>query len=86
MYNTVFLPGIQNQREVIYRRRMGMTEMGDKGMPSGNWCDAFQSLVRKKETMQRNLEGLKLGKFCCCSAELIYLLSGRFLDPSGKLQ
>lgn len=26
-----------------------------KVLPSGNWCDAFRSLVRKKETMQRNL-------------------------------
>lgn len=69
-----------------WKRYKVLSEVGDKGMPSGNWCDAFQSLVRKKETMQRNLEGLKLGKVCCCSAELIYLLSGRFLDSSGKLQ
>lgn len=69
-----------------WKRYKVLSEVGDKGMPSGNWCDAFRSLVRKKETMQRNLEGLKLGKVCCCSAELIYLLSGRFLDSSGKLQ
>lgn len=69
-----------------WKRYKVLSEVGDKGMPSGNWCDAFRSLVRKKETMQRNLEGLKLGKVCCCSAELIYLLSGRFLDLSGKLQ
>lgn len=69
-----------------WKRYKVLSEVGDKGMPSGNWCDAFRSLVRKKETMQRNLEGLKLGKVCCCSAELIYLLAGRFLDSSGKLQ
>lgn len=69
-----------------WKRYKVLSEVGDKGMPSGNWCDAFRSLVRKKETMQKNLEGLKLGKVCCCSAELIYLLLGRFLDSSGKLQ
>lgn len=45
-----------------------------KVLPSGNWCDAFQS--GKKERNHAEEFGLKLGKFCCCSAELIYLLSG----------
>lgn len=31
-----------------WKRYKVLSEVGDKGMPSGNWCDAFRSLVRKK--------------------------------------